>query len=51
MKMVGVIGAGSCDEKIYEMARSVGAGIAKTGATLVCGGPRWGYGRSVSRRL
>ena len=38
MKMVGVIGAGSCDEKIYEMARSVGAGIAKTGATLVCGG-------------
>ena len=38
MKMIGVIGAGQCDEKIYEQARQVGAGIAKAGATLVCGG-------------
>jgi hypothetical protein len=36
--MIGVIGAGQCDEKIYEAARKVGAGIAKVGATLVCGG-------------
>ena len=38
MKMIGVIGAGSCDNEIYEVARKVGVGIAKTGATLVCGG-------------
>ncbi len=38
MKMIGVIGAGSCNEKTYEMARSVGAGIWKAGATLLCGG-------------
>ncbi len=38
MKMIGVIGAGSCNEEIYEAARKVGAGIAKTGGTLVCGG-------------
>lgn len=38
MKMIGVIGAGSCDNEIYEVARKVGIGIAKTGATLVCGG-------------
>ena len=38
MKMIGVIGAGSCNKEIYELARRVGAGIAKMGATLVCGG-------------
>jgi len=38
MKMIGVIGAGSCDNEIYEVARKVGVGIAKMGATLVCGG-------------
>lgn len=38
MKMIGVIGAGSCNDEIYEMARKVGAGIAKTGAAVVCGG-------------
>ncbi len=38
MKMIGVIGAGSCDNEIYEMARKVGEGIAKAGAILVCGG-------------
>ena len=38
MKMIGVIGAGSCNDEIYEMARKVGDGIAKAGAILVCGG-------------
>jgi len=38
MRIIGVIGAGQCDEKTYEQARQVGAGIAKAGATLVCGG-------------
>ncbi|MDY6950727.1 MAG: TIGR00725 family protein [Thermodesulfobacteriota bacterium] len=38
MRMIGVIGAGQCDEMTYEQARKVGAGIAKAGATLVCGG-------------
>jgi len=38
MKMIGVIGAGQCDEKIYGQAREVGAGIAMAGATLICGG-------------
>jgi hypothetical protein len=38
MKMIGVIGAGSCDNDIYELAREVGVGIAKMGAILVCGG-------------
>ncbi len=38
MKMIGVIGAGSCDNEIYESARKVGAGIARAGGILVCGG-------------
>jgi len=38
MKMIGVIGAGRCDNETYESARRVGAGIARMGATLVCGG-------------
>jgi uncharacterized protein (TIGR00725 family) len=38
MKMIGVIGAGACSHEIYELARKVGAGIAKTGAVMVCGG-------------
>jgi uncharacterized protein (TIGR00725 family) len=38
MKMIGVIGAGACSHEIYELARKVGAGIAKTGAVVVCGG-------------
>jgi uncharacterized protein (TIGR00725 family) len=38
MKMIGVIGAGSCNDEIYEMARKVGDGIARVGAILVCGG-------------
>ncbi len=35
---VGVIGAGSCDERIYRIARELGAGIAGMGWVLVCGG-------------
>lgn len=38
MKMIGVVGAGLCDKKVYEQARKVGKGIAQVGATLVCGG-------------
>jgi uncharacterized protein (TIGR00725 family) len=38
MKVIGVIGAGSCNNDIYELAREVGRGIAKMGAILVCGG-------------
>ena len=38
MRMIGVIGAGACSHEIYELARQVGTGIAKTGAVVVCGG-------------
>jgi hypothetical protein len=38
MKMIGVIGAGSCNREIYEVATKVGAVIARTGGILVCGG-------------
>ncbi len=38
MKMIGVIGAGSCNEEVHEQARELGAGIAQAGAVLVCGG-------------
>jgi uncharacterized protein (TIGR00725 family) len=38
MKVIGVIGAGSCSNEIYELAREVGVGIAKMGAILICGG-------------
>lgn len=38
MKMIGVIGAGTCDKEVYDQARKVGQGIARAGATLVCGG-------------
>jgi len=35
---IGVIGAGKCSKKIHDLAFEVGAGIAKKGAVLVCGG-------------
>jgi uncharacterized protein (TIGR00725 family) len=38
MKMIGVIGAGNCNDEIYDLARKVGAGIAGMDAILVCGG-------------
>ncbi|MGD9039171.1 MAG: TIGR00725 family protein [Desulfobacteraceae bacterium] len=37
-KHVGVIGAGDCSEKTYQMARHLGARIGKKGWILVCGG-------------
>ena len=38
MKMIGVIGAGSCNNEVFELAQKIGAGIARMGAILVCGG-------------
>ncbi|MBW1735223.1 MAG: TIGR00725 family protein [Deltaproteobacteria bacterium] len=35
---VGVIGAGSCTARIYDLAREIGLEIGKRGWTLVCGG-------------
>ena len=35
---IGVIGAGTCSKKIYDLAYEVGKYIAKAGAILVCGG-------------
>jgi uncharacterized protein (TIGR00725 family) len=35
---VGVIGAGSCPERIYRMALDLGASIARKGWVLICGG-------------
>jgi uncharacterized protein (TIGR00725 family) len=37
-KHIGVIGAGDCSDKIYHMARRLGAEIGKKGWILVCGG-------------
>lgn len=37
-RYVGVIGAGSCSDAIYELAREVGHEIGKRGWVLVCGG-------------
>jgi len=36
--LIGVIGAGICSKKIYNLAYDVGKYIAKAGAILVCGG-------------
>lgn len=36
--LIGVMGASSCDEATYELARRVGALIAERGAVLLCGG-------------
>ncbi|MDH5509857.1 MAG: TIGR00725 family protein, partial [Nitrospinota bacterium] len=38
MTVIGVVGAGSCDEKIDRLAHRVGELIAKRGAAMVCGG-------------
>ncbi len=37
-KIIGVIGSGSCDESVAEMAQEIGRGIAQAGYALVCGG-------------
>ncbi len=36
--IIGVIGAGTCDSNIYQLATEVGEEIARLGAVLVCGG-------------
>ena len=36
--IIAVIGAGSPSEEVYEVARQVGAELARRGATVVCGG-------------
>ena len=37
-KHIGVIGAGECSDKIYQLARHLGSEIGKKGWILVCGG-------------
>lgn len=37
-RTIGVIGAGTCSEHTYEVARQVGLEIAKRGWDLICGG-------------
>jgi uncharacterized protein (TIGR00725 family) len=38
MALIGVIGAGDCDESVRQNAYAVGAGIARAGHWLICGG-------------
>lgn len=38
MTIIGVSGAGSCDEQVAAIARQVGELIAQKGAAVVCGG-------------
>lgn len=38
MKLIGVIGSGSCDATVRQQAYDVGRGIAEAGYALVCGG-------------
>lgn len=37
-RLISVIGAGQCDEEIYQLAREVGAELARHGWGVVCGG-------------
>ncbi len=37
-KIIGIIGAGSCDDRIYSIAEEMGRKIAESGAVLICGG-------------
>jgi uncharacterized protein (TIGR00725 family) len=38
MIQIGVIGAGSCDRELENLAEEVGAEIARNGTLLICGG-------------
>jgi len=38
MRIIGVIGAGSCEAGLYEAARQAGRLVAEAGCALVCGG-------------
>ncbi len=37
-RLIGIIGAGRCDNRIYTLARETGAAAAKSGYGIVCGG-------------
>lgn len=37
-KIIGIIGAGSCDEKIWSIAEEMGRRVSESGAVLICGG-------------
>jgi len=38
MKLIGIIGGGSCSEEIAKLAEEVGEELARRGAALICGG-------------
>ena len=37
-QLIGIIGAGQCDSRIYTLALETGAAVAKMGYGIVCGG-------------
>jgi uncharacterized protein (TIGR00725 family) len=37
-KIIAVIGANSCDQRIYQLAQEVGAGLAEKNFAVICGG-------------
>jgi len=37
-KLIAVIGAGQCDQRIYSLAEQVGQGLAEQGLVVICGG-------------
>ena len=41
MRIIGVIGAGECDEKTSATARNVGCRLAEEGCSVVTGAERW----------
>jgi hypothetical protein len=38
MDLVGIVGSGTCSEKVRQMAYDVGKGIAEAGYPIICGG-------------
>ena len=37
-QLIGIIGAGQCDNHIYTLARETGSAVAQSGYGMVCGG-------------
>jgi len=37
-RIIAVIGAGQCDQRIYKMAEALGKELARNGFTIICGG-------------
>lgn len=37
-RIIAVIGAGECDQRIYKMAEALGKELARNGFTIICGG-------------